>query len=176
MVAASPHRGEGRSGDDDEKEGRRNIFRFSPDLVRTREVPTRSDSSRIGPYIEKMLVHVMRHDLHRHLHSLLEPGETAGVPNQEAAEKDPEMRRIVILGMELKGAAWLQFVICVVGIFSCSCLHDFLQAETPTLWSFSSVFQLLSSPPLPSCSRCETTLCSQRWRTCSTSGSSARPG
>ena len=61
--------------------------------------------------------------------------------NQEASDK--EMRRIVILGMELKGAAWLQFLVCVAGVFACSCLHDFLQA---TPWSFSPVFQLLSRP------------------------------
>jgi len=49
----------------------------------------------------------------------------AGPANEVEESKD--MRRIVILGMELKGEPWLQFVICVAGVFACSCLHDFLQ-------------------------------------------------
>jgi len=45
----------------------------------------------------------------------------------DAAGRGKPEQKLVVLGIELRGGAWVQFFACVGGVFGCGVLHDFVQ-------------------------------------------------
>jgi hypothetical protein len=55
----------------------------------------------------------------------------AAEEGEMTASAHRDRKPLIVLGFELKGSAWMQFLVCVGGVFACSVVHDFLQVLSP---------------------------------------------